>query len=122
MTDLADRSKREVDISRYARAAAQETLQQEGVVRMHAGIAAKLGLRKTPGVTARIDDEGRLQLDVSVVVRYGTDLGKLGPVIQKAILTRIGHISNQPIGQINVIFADTECGNEDLEQEEGCHR
>lgn len=108
MEETMDLGKHEVDLSVYAKVAAFEALQQEGVVRMNAGFTEKLGINRTPGVTARIGDDGRLQMDISVVVQYGTDLRALGPSIQEAVLTAIRKMSDQPVGQINVFVADIE--------------
>ena len=93
-------------MSVYAKVAAHETLLQEGVVRMNAGFTEKLGLSKTRGISARMDDDGSLQIDISVVAQYGTDLRRLGPAIQEAVLNAIRRMSDQPVGQINVFIAD----------------
>lgn len=107
--------KHEVDMSVYAKVAAHETLLQDGVVRMNSGFTEKLGMNKVPGVTTRIDDDGTLQFDVSVIVRYGTDLRSLGPAVQEAVLNGIRHMSDQPVGQINVYIADIEFGRSEAE-------
>jgi len=108
MNDSAALGKHEVDMSVYAKVAAHETLSQEGVVRLNSGFTDKIGMSKTPGLTTRLDDDGRLQIDVSIIVRYGTDLRRLGPAIQEAVLTGIRRMSDQPVGQINVFIADIE--------------
>ena len=92
----------------YAKVAAHETLLQEGVVRMNAGFTQKIGMNKAPGVTVRLDDDGRMQIDLSVIVSYGTDLRKLGPAIQEAVVKGIRSMSDQPVGQVNVFVADIE--------------
>jgi len=108
MTDFMAIGNQEVDMSVYAKVAAHETLKQDGVVRLNAGFTEKLGMSRTPGVTARIDDDGSLQLDVSIVVRYGSDLRLIGPAIQEAVINAIRAMSDQPVGQINVYIADIE--------------
>ncbi len=108
MSDVTALGKHEVDMSVYAKVAAHETLLQEGVVRMNSGFTEKLGMGKNPGISARLDDDGRLQIDIGVVVRYGTDLRKLGPNIQEAVLNAISRMSDQPVAQINVFIADIE--------------
>jgi uncharacterized alkaline shock family protein YloU len=108
MIDTLGLGKQEVDISVYAKVAAHATLQQDGVVRMNTGFTEKLGMNRTPGVTARLLEDGGLQIDISVIVRYGTDLRKVGPAVQEAVLTDIRRMADQPIGQINVYVADIE--------------
>jgi len=107
-TDSTALGKHEVDMTVYAKVASHETLLQDGVVRMNSGFTEKIGMNKTPGVTVRIDDDGRLQLDISVIVRYGTDLRSLGPAIQEAVVGSIRRMSDQPVGQVNVFIADIE--------------
>jgi len=100
--------KQEVDMAVYAKVAAHETLLQEGVVRLNAGFTQKIGMNKAPGVTVRLDDDGRMQIDISVIVRYGADLRKLGPAIQEAVVRGVRSMSDQPVGQVNVFIADIE--------------
>ncbi|MBI4555946.1 MAG: Asp23/Gls24 family envelope stress response protein [Candidatus Hydrogenedentes bacterium] len=108
MSDSLALGKQEVDLSVYAKVAAYETLRQEGVLRMNAGFTEKLGMNKSPGVSVRLLDDGGLQIDVSVIVRYGTDLRSLGPAVQEAVLSGLRRMSDQPVGQINVYIADIE--------------
>ena len=110
MSEAMELGKHEVDMSVYAKVAAHEALLQEGVVRLNVGMTEKLGMNKTPGVTARMEEDGELHIDISVIVRYGTDLRQLGPAIQEAVLTGIHRMSDQPVGQINVYIADIDFG------------
>ena len=119
MSDLMALGKHEVDMSVYAKVAAHETTSQEGVGRLNSGFTEKIGMNKTPGITTRLDDDGRLQIDISVVVRYGTDLRELGPAIQEAVLNGIHRMSDQPVGQINVFIADIEFAKADPKPAEG---
>lgn len=116
VNEAVDLGKQEVDMAVYAKVAAYETLLQDGVARMNTGFTEKIGMNKTPGVTARIEEDGRLHVDISVVVRYGTDLRRLGPSIQEAVLSGIRRMSDQPVGQINVYIADIEFGKADAKQ------
>ena len=115
MSDPTALGKHEVDMSVYAKVAAHETLNQEGVVHLTSGFTEKIGMSKTPGITTRLDDDGRLQIDISVVVNYGTDLRRLGPTIQDAVLSGIHRMSDQPVGQINVFIADIEFPKQEQE-------
>lgn len=108
MSDPESLGKHEIDMSVYAKAAAHETLLQEGVVRMNSGFSDKLGMNRVPGVSTRIEEDGALHIDISVIVRYGTDLRQLGPAIQEAVLNGIRCMSDQPVGQVNVFIADIE--------------
>lgn len=108
MNESLELGKHEVDMSVYAKVAAHETLSQPGVKRLNAGFTEKLGMSKTPGVTVRIEEDGRLQIDVSIVVEYGTDLRKIGPGVQDAIISAIRNMSDQPVDQINVFIADID--------------
>ena len=100
--------KQEVDLAVYAKVASHEALSQDGVVRLNSGFTEKLGMNRTPGVTVLLDDEGRMQIDVSVIVAYGTDLRVLGPGIQYAVISGILNMSDQPVSQVNVFVADIE--------------
>lgn len=108
MNDFLAPGKQEIDLTVYAKVAAYETLKQEGVVRLNAGFTEKLGIGRTPGVSVRLEEDGALQLDISVVVRYGADLRNVGPAIQEAVLNSLRQMSDQPVGQINVYIADIE--------------
>ncbi len=108
MNDPIALGKHEVDMSVYAKVAAHETLRQGGIVRMNTGFSEKLGMSRVPGVATRLEDDGSLQIDISVVVQYGADLRALGPAIQEAVLSGIRRMSDQPVGQINVYIADIE--------------
>lgn len=110
MSDPVALGKHEVDMAVYAKVAAHETLLQPGVVRMNAGFTEKLGMSRVPGVNTRIEEDGGLHIDISVIVEYGTDLRELGPAIQEAVLNGIHQMSDQPVGQINVYIADIEFG------------
>ncbi len=111
MTDSIALGKQEVALMVYAKAAAHETQRQDGVVRMNAGFSGRFGMAKVPGIGARLEEDGSLQIDISVVVRYGTDLRTLGPAIQEAVLSGIRRMSDQPVSQINVYVADIEFPN-----------
>ncbi|HOE66268.1 MAG TPA: Asp23/Gls24 family envelope stress response protein [Candidatus Hydrogenedentes bacterium] len=108
MSEFMAIGNQEVDMSVYAKVAAHEAVRQEGVVRLNAGFTEKLGMSRTPGVTARIEEDGSLQLDISIVVRYGTDLRTIGPAIQESVLNAIRKMSDQPVGQINIYIADID--------------
>ena len=108
MSESLELGKHEVDMAVYAKVAVHETLRQEGVKRMNSGFTEKIGMNKTPGVTVRIEEDGRLQIDVSIVVEYGSDLRQVGPKIQEAIVSAIRDMSDQPVGQINVFIADID--------------
>lgn len=112
MSDPIALGKHEVDMSVYAKAAAHETLLQEGVVRMNSSFSEKLGMSRVPGVNTRIEEDGSLHIDISVIVRYGVDLRELGPAVQEAVLNGIRQMSDQPVGQINVYIADIEFAKE----------
>ncbi len=112
MNDSVALGKHEVDLAVYAKVAAHETQRQEGVVRMSAGFSGRLGMTKVPGVVSRLEEDGSLRLDISVVIRYGADLRALGPAIQESVLTGIRAMSDQPVGQINVYIADVEFDGE----------
>jgi uncharacterized alkaline shock family protein YloU len=111
--------RQEVNMSVYTKVAAHEACLQDGVVRLHTGVGGKLGLRRTPGVVTRIDEDGTLQLDISVIVRYGSDLRRVGPAIQEAVLGAIRRLSDQPVGQINVYMADIEFTRSSPKEPEG---
>ncbi|MFO7775357.1 MAG: Asp23/Gls24 family envelope stress response protein [Candidatus Hydrogenedentota bacterium] len=111
MNDSVALGKHEVDLAVYAKVAAYETQRQEGVVRMSAGFSGRLGMTKVPGVVSRLEEDGSLRLDISVIVHYGADLRSLGPAIQESVLTGIRGMSDQPVGQINVYIADVEFDN-----------
>ena len=100
--------RQEVDMSVYAKVAVYETLRQPNVIRMHPGGLGRFGMGRKSGLTTRVSDDGTLQIDISVVVRYGADLRELGPAIQDAVLNGIRRLSDQPVGQINVYVADIE--------------
>ncbi len=121
MDDFLAPGKQEVDLTVYAKVAAHETLRQKGVVRLNAGFTEKLGISRTPGVSARIEEDGSLQLDISVVVRYGADLRTIGPAIQEGVLNSLREMSDQPVGQINVYIADIEFSREAKPAEEDGH-
>jgi uncharacterized alkaline shock family protein YloU len=108
MKEYVALGKQEVDMSVYAKVAVHETLQQDGVVRMNAGFTDKLGMNRSPGVSVHLDDDGSIHFDISVIVRYGTDLRRLGPAIQEAVLNGMQRMADQPVGQINVYIADIE--------------
>lgn len=108
MSESLELGKQEVDVNVYAKVAAHETITQPGVKRMNTGFTEKLGMHKTPGVNVRIEEGGRLEIDVSIVVEYGANLREVGPAIQEAIVTAIRQMSDQPVGQINVFIADIE--------------
>lgn len=108
MSEPVDLGRHEVDMSVYAKVAAHETLRHPDVVRLNSGFTEMLGISRTPGVTARLEDDGRLLIDISVIVRYRTDLRSLGPSIQQSVLSAIRQMSDQPVGQINVYIADIE--------------
>lgn len=113
MDNSVELGRREVDLSVYAKVAAHEALRQAGVARMNAGFTEKLGMNKTPGVTVRMEEDGRLQLDISVVVKYGADLRRVGPAIQDSVVSAVRRMSDQPVGQINVFIADIEFPKEE---------
>ena len=108
MSEPTALGKHEVDMTVYQKVAAHEALRQDGVVRLNAGFTEKLGMAKASGVNVRLDDDGHLLIDISVVVRYGTDLRRLGPAIQEAVITAIRRMSDQPVGQVNVYITDIE--------------
>jgi len=96
------------DLADYGKLAVQETLRCDGVTGMHKGVADRLGMRKISGVAIRRDKEDRLHLDISIIVKYGTDLRKLGSDIQNAVVRAIAQESAEPVAQINVVVADIE--------------
>jgi len=106
--DAVARDKKLLGQEALARIAHDEALRQEGVAGMHAGLADRLGMRKPPGVSARIDHEGWLHVDISVVARHGTDLHHLGARIQEAVIAAIRRVSDQPIGRVNVNVTQRE--------------
>ena len=84
-----------------AKVAAHEVRLQDGVVRMDCSLAA-LAARRAPGVTVHVCPDGSLHIDVSVVVRYGTDLRRLAPTLQRAVIGGVGRISDRPVGTVNI--------------------
>ena len=116
MNDGADLGRHEVDMSVYAKVAAHETLKHRDVVRLNSGFTEMLGISRTPGVTARLEDDGRLHIDISVIVRHRTDLRSLGPAIQQDVLSAIRNMSDQPVGQINVYIADIEFAKDEANE------
>ncbi|MCL4218657.1 MAG: Asp23/Gls24 family envelope stress response protein [Candidatus Hydrogenedentes bacterium] len=110
--------KHEVDLMVYAKVAAHEASRQPGVVRLHANAAYRITRGKTPGVTSRLDEDGMLHLDISLDVRYGTDLRDLGPAVQEAVLNGIRRMSDQPVGDINVYVIGIEFGEADAQPAE----
>lgn len=108
MSESMPLGRQEVNMAVYTKVAAFEACRQDGVVRLHTGIAERLGLAQSGGVVTRIDDDGALAFDISVIVRYGCDLRRVGPAIQEAVLEAIQRLSDQPVGPINVYIADVE--------------
>jgi uncharacterized alkaline shock family protein YloU len=108
MNDYIALGKQEVEMAVYAKVAAHETLRQAGVARLNAGFSEKFGMSKTPGVQTRLEEDGSLHIDISIIVHYGTDLRELGPKIQESVLSGIRKLSDQPVGQINVYVADID--------------
>lgn len=90
-----------------AKVAAHEARLQDGVVRLGRGLQALVS-RRAPGARVRIAPDGSLHIDVSVVVRYGTDLRALAPSIQRAVIGGVGRISERPVGTVNVHVAGFE--------------
>ncbi len=100
---MVDPARREVDIETFARLAHDAALRQEGVSGMAtAGIAEKLGVRKAAGVAARLDQDGWLHLDVSIVAVRGEDLLHVGSRVQEAVIAAVREASDQPMGPVNV--------------------
>jgi uncharacterized alkaline shock family protein YloU len=90
------------DTHALAQVALYETLRQEGVAQMATGLAEKLGVRKTPGVVARIDEEGWLHIDIAIVAGPERGWHCVGATVQQAVIAAIRKVSNQPIGRVNV--------------------
>jgi uncharacterized alkaline shock family protein YloU len=90
------------DTHALAQVALYETLRQEGVAHMATGLAEKLGIRKTPGVVARIDEEGWLHIDIAIVAGPETGWHCVGATVQQAVIAAIRKVSDQPIGRVNV--------------------
>jgi uncharacterized alkaline shock family protein YloU len=95
-----------LDLSVYAKVAAHEAQLQEGVLCMHKGLGQRFAFGKAAGVKTRVSRDGRIEVDVAVVAQYGTDLQALGQAIRRAVTMRLGAMSNQPMGRVNVIIAD----------------
>ncbi len=91
-----------VDPEICARLAHDAALRQEGVAGMNAGLADRLGMRRTPGVAAHVDHDGWLQMDISIVAREGVDLAHVGSRVQDAAIAAVREASYLPIGRVNV--------------------
>jgi len=102
MVDPARRDSRVVDPETCARMAHDAALRQEGVAGMNAGLADRLGMRRTPGVAAHVDHDGWLQIDISIVAREGVDLAHVGSRVQDAVIATVREASDLPIGRVNV--------------------
>jgi uncharacterized alkaline shock family protein YloU len=90
-----------------AKVAAHEARLQEGVVRTQCGLCAAL-VRRSSGATARVAPDGSLQINVSVVVRYGMDPRAVTAAVQKAVIGGVGRISDRPVGAVNVFVRGFE--------------
>jgi len=102
MVDPARRDSRVLDPETCARLAHEAALRQEGVAGMNAGLADRLGMRRTPGVAAHVDHDGWLQIDISIVAREGVDLAHVGSRVQDAAIAAVREASDLPIGRVNV--------------------
>jgi uncharacterized alkaline shock family protein YloU len=70
---------------------------------MRTGLLDWLRIRRAPGVRVRLDAEGRLHIAVSVVVRYGTDLRRLGNAVQESVVIAVRGLCEYPVGRVDVI-------------------
>ena len=91
-----------LDVAGCARLARDTALRQEGVAGMSTGLAEKLGVRKTPGVVARVGQDGWLRMDLWIVARHGVDLLQVGSRVQEAVIAAVRESSESPIGPVNV--------------------
>ncbi len=92
----------------FAKIAAHEALQQEGVVRIGTGLVSRLRRRKTRGVVAHIRRNGSVHLHIPLTVRFGVDLQQLGSAVQHAVYNGVERASDQPVEFIRVTIADLE--------------
>jgi len=102
MVDPVRRDSRVLDPETCARLAHDAALRQEGVAGMNAGLADRLGMRRTPGVAAHVDHDGWLQIDISIVALEGVDLAHVGSRVQDAVIAAVREASDLPIGRVNV--------------------
>jgi hypothetical protein len=99
-----------IDLSVYARVAAHEARLQKDVVRLDCGWAGRLPLPGACGVKSRLDADGGLQLEVRIVVRYGTDARAVGAAVQEAVRRGVGRISDRPVNCVHVVIRGFEFG------------
>jgi uncharacterized alkaline shock family protein YloU len=103
---MVDPAHKELDIDAFVRVAHEAAMRQDGVAGMIAsGIAEKLGVRKANGVSARVDEDGWLHLDISIVAMQAEDLLSLGARVQEAVISAVRETSDQPMGPVNVHVA-----------------
>ncbi len=83
----------------------EEALRQEGVARMDAGCVDKLRARKVPGVNTRLDRDGWLHVNISIVAAQSSNLHQIGATVQQAVLAALKNHADQPVGRVNVHVA-----------------
>lgn len=97
-----------LDLSLYAKVAAHEAKLQDDVVRLCGCLLDRLALNRAPGVRIRLARNGRLHINVAIVVRYGADVKAVGTAVQEAVLDGVQRISDRPVAAVHVTMAGFE--------------
>ncbi len=87
--------------------AGYETANIDGVAGMSEGVAdgiAKKLSRDTAGrgVKVSFDDSGRVTVDISIIVRYGTVIQEVGHNVQEAVLNALRRMTECAVVAVNV--------------------
>jgi uncharacterized alkaline shock family protein YloU len=87
--------------------AGYETANVDGVAGMSEGVAdgiAKKLSRDTAGrgVKVSFDDSGRVTVDISIIVRYGTIIPEVCRNVQEAVLTALRRMTESAVVAVNV--------------------
>lgn len=97
----------------------QEAVGVDGVVRFAdaagEGFAKRLGHGARHGLKVRVDDNGRIFIDLHVIVRYGTVIPDVARKVQETVMEALRTMTRASVTEINVHVDGIESVNADNE-------
>jgi uncharacterized alkaline shock family protein YloU len=93
--------------------AGYETARVEGVAGMSEGVADGIAKKLTGdtagrGVRVTLDDNGRVTIDLSIIVRYGTVIPEVCRKVQEAVLSALRRMTASSVVAVNVYVQGVE--------------
>ncbi len=97
----------------------REAVNVDGVVRFAEktgeSIAKRLGSSATHGLKVRVDDNGRIFIDMHVIVQYGSVIPDVAHKVQETVMESLRTMTQASVAEINVHVDGIEYVDPDME-------